>query len=45
MVSYRCFDCNKKVSTEYLRKKIRCPYCGSKMLFKPSQVATKVKAR
>lgn len=45
MVSYKCFDCNKKVSAEYLRKKIRCPYCGSKMLFKPRQVATKVKAR
>jgi len=45
MVSYRCFDCNKRVSVEYLRKKIRCPYCGSKMLFKPRQVATKVKAR
>ena len=45
MVSYRCFHCNKRVSAEYLRKKIRCPYCGSKMLFKPRQVATKVKAR
>ena len=42
---HRCFNCNKRVSPEYLRKKIRCPYCGSKMLFKPRSVSTKVKAR
>jgi DNA-directed RNA polymerase subunit RPC12/RpoP len=45
MVGYRCFSCNKRVSAEYLKKKIRCPYCGSKMLFKPRSVSTKVKAR
>jgi DNA-directed RNA polymerase subunit RPC12/RpoP len=45
MVEYRCFDCNKKVSQDYLRKKVRCPYCGSKMLFKPRTTTTKVKAR
>jgi len=45
MVAYKCFNCNKRVSTEYLRKKIRCPYCGSKMLFKPRGVIAKVKAR
>jgi len=45
MVEYKCFNCNKKVSQEYLRKNIRCPYCGSKMLFKPRDRETKVKAR
>ncbi len=45
MVEYKCFDCNKKVSIEYIKKKVRCPYCGSKMLFKPRLVSTKVKAR
>lgn len=45
MVEYRCFNCNKKVGQDYLRKKVRCPYCGSKMLFKPRSVITKVKAR
>ena len=45
MTSYKCFSCNKKVSAEYLRKRVRCPYCGSKMLFKPRSVPTKVKAR
>ena len=45
MVDYKCFDCNKTISPDYLRKKVRCPYCGSKMLFKQRQTATKVKAR
>ncbi|MCP3682915.1 MAG: DNA-directed RNA polymerase subunit P [bacterium] len=45
MVEYKCFDCNKKVSTDYLRKKVRCPYCGSKILFKPRKTLTKIKAR
>jgi len=44
MVEYRCFDCNKKVSEDYLKKKIRCPYCGSKILYKPRVVSSKVKA-
>ncbi|MBI1969826.1 DNA-directed RNA polymerase subunit P [Candidatus Woesearchaeota archaeon] len=45
MVAYKCFHCNKEVSTEYLRKKVRCPYCGSKMLYKPRGITAKVKAR
>ncbi|MBW2992207.1 DNA-directed RNA polymerase subunit P [Candidatus Woesearchaeota archaeon] len=45
MTSYKCFACNKKVSQDYLRNSIRCPYCGSKMLFKPRTTVTKVKAR
>ena len=45
MSKYKCFDCNKQVSQEYLGKKIRCPYCGSKILFKPRSVMTKLKAK
>lgn len=45
MVTYKCFNCNKKISPEHLRKRIRCLYCGSKMLFKPRTTITKVKAR
>lgn len=45
MVTYKCFDCGKKISPEYVRKRIRCPYCGGKMLFKPRTTITKVKAR
>ncbi len=45
MVSYKCFYCNKDVDTSYLLKKIRCPYCGSKILFKPRTTVAKIKAR
>ena len=45
MAEYKCFNCNKKVAPDYLRKRIRCPYCGSKMLFKPRATLTTVKAR
>ncbi|MFW6013644.1 MAG: DNA-directed RNA polymerase subunit P [Candidatus Nanoarchaeia archaeon] len=45
MVEYKCFNCSKMVSTDYLRKKIRCPYCGSKMLFKARTTIAHVKAR
>ncbi len=45
MVEYKCLDCGKTVSDNYTRKKIRCPYCGSKMLYKQRSTSTKVKAR
>ncbi|MFO8016692.1 MAG: DNA-directed RNA polymerase subunit P [Candidatus Woesearchaeota archaeon] len=45
MTEYKCFQCNKKVAPEYLRKKVRCPYCGSKTLYKPRLVTTNLKAR
>jgi len=45
MVQYKCFNCGKTVSDTYTRKKIRCPYCGSKLLYKQRTTATKVKAR
>ncbi|MBW3000021.1 DNA-directed RNA polymerase subunit P [Candidatus Woesearchaeota archaeon] len=45
MSEYKCFFCNKVISKDYIRKNVRCPYCGSKILFKSREVATKVKAR
>ncbi|MCB9362006.1 DNA-directed RNA polymerase subunit P [Candidatus Woesearchaeota archaeon] len=45
MVHYKCFSCGKKVSDEYTKKRVRCPYCGSKILYKPREITTKVKAR
>ncbi len=45
MVEYKCFNCNKKVSEDFLRKRIRCPYCGSKIIFKQRTATTKLKAR
>ena len=45
MVTYKCFSCEKKIGDEYLRTRVRCPYCGSKILYKERSNATKVKAR
>jgi len=45
MTHYKCFQCNKDVKYEYLRKKVRCPYCGSKIIFKTRDTITHVIAR
>ncbi|MCD6464039.1 DNA-directed RNA polymerase subunit P [Candidatus Woesearchaeota archaeon] len=42
---YKCFFCGKEVSEQFVRKRIRCPYCGSKVVYKPRLVSTKVLAR
>lgn len=44
MVAYTCFSCGKSVSEELRGKRIRCPYCGSKILYKSRQATTRVKA-
>ena len=44
MATYKCFQCNKEIPDRYIRKRIRCPYCGSKLIFKPRSTITKVKA-
>ncbi|MBI2110712.1 DNA-directed RNA polymerase subunit P [Candidatus Woesearchaeota archaeon] len=43
MVTYKCFDCDKVIK-EDIKKRVRCPYCGSKILFKPRVTNNKVKA-
>lgn len=45
MATYKCFECLKQIKPDYIKKKIRCPYCGSNILFKPRQVTKNVKAR
>jgi len=45
MVVLKCFHCNEEVSEEYIRKRVRCPYCGSKILFKARERTTNLKAR
>ncbi|MAG08134.1 DNA-directed RNA polymerase subunit P [Candidatus Woesearchaeota archaeon] len=45
MARYKCFYCNKTTTLDMLRKRVRCPYCGSKILFKPRTTTSKVKAR
>ncbi|MBT4174129.1 DNA-directed RNA polymerase subunit P [archaeon] len=44
MVSYKCFNCSKEIKSDLTRKKVRCPYCGSKILDKPRTVKTSVEA-
>ena len=44
MVKYACFNCNKRIAEDLMGKRVRCPYCGSKILFKPRTTITKVKA-
>ncbi|MBN1275677.1 DNA-directed RNA polymerase subunit P [Candidatus Woesearchaeota archaeon] len=45
MVEYKCFSCGKTIADTHIRKKIRCVYCGSKIIFKPRTTITHVKAR
>jgi len=44
MVEYKCFSCNKSLNETQLKKRIRCIYCGSKIVFKGRVSTTKVKA-
>ncbi|HLD05028.1 MAG TPA: DNA-directed RNA polymerase subunit P [Candidatus Nanoarchaeia archaeon] len=45
MSEYKCFFCNKTVAQQHVKKKVRCIYCGSKILFKERATSTKVLAR
>lgn len=44
MSAYKCFNCEKKVKAEYVKKKVRCPYCGYKIIYKARSIVSKVKA-
>ena len=35
MGSYMCLDCQKEIKFELVKKRVRCPFCGSKILYKP----------
>ena len=35
MTDYMCLDCQKEIKFELVKKRVRCPYCGSKILYKP----------
>lgn len=44
--TYHCFNCDAKVSIkEYLKKRVRCPYCGSKILYKQRTASSTIKGR
>jgi len=44
MPLYKCFNCGKEVKKEYVKRKVRCPYCGGRIIYKPRTVETIVKA-
>jgi len=44
MVAYKCFKCEKKIMHKTLEKRFVCPYCGSKIFYKPRTKVKKVKA-
>ncbi len=34
MTQYLCINCKRLVDSEIIKKKVKCPYCGSKILVK-----------
>lgn len=42
---YKCFSCNKEIKPDHLRKRVRCVYCGSKILFKSRTSTVRIQAR
>ncbi len=46
MGKYMCFFCGKEIDEEDIQHKIRCPYCGGRIIFKKRpEITKKVKAR
>ena len=42
---YKCLDCGKEVDEESAKEKIRCPYCGFRIIVKArGKKITRVKA-
>lgn len=44
MASYKCFKCGKKITSNQLEKRFLCPFCGSKIFYKPREKMAKIKA-
>jgi len=42
---YRCFFCGKDIKADQIRKRVRCLYCGSKIIYKDRTSTTKILAR
>jgi len=42
---YKCLNCGKEISNDEIKKRIRCPFCGYRILLKErSKIERKVKA-
>lgn len=44
MATYKCFKCGKKITSSQLEKRFLCPFCGSKIFYKPRKDLAKIKA-
>ncbi|MEM3074486.1 MAG: DNA-directed RNA polymerase subunit P [Candidatus Pacearchaeota archaeon] len=44
MVEYKCFKCGKSISYKKLDKRFTCPFCNSRIFYKPRLSITKIKA-
>jgi len=44
MAQYKCFNCEKAISSKLLEKRFVCPHCGSKIFYKPRAQIVKLKA-
>ncbi|GBE19997.1 DNA-directed RNA polymerase subunit P [archaeon BMS3Abin17] len=44
MIQYKCFKCGKKINANVLENRFLCPYCGSKIFYKPRTKVKKIKA-
>lgn len=46
MSEYKCLYCKRTIDKEDVARRVRCVYCGSKILYKEkSDIAKKIKAR
>jgi DNA-directed RNA polymerase subunit RPC12/RpoP len=44
MVMYKCIECQNDVKSEDVKRRVRCPYCGNKILYKPRTISSVVPA-
>jgi DNA-directed RNA polymerase subunit RPC12/RpoP len=44
MAEYKCFNCDKVLNPDQMKKRVRCVYCGSKIVFKTRSSPTIVDA-
>ena len=44
MADYKCFKCEKIISSKKLDKRFTCPFCNSKIFYKPRTATVKIKA-
>ncbi|MBS3159339.1 DNA-directed RNA polymerase subunit P [Candidatus Woesearchaeota archaeon] len=44
MAIYECLGCKRSIESENVKRRVRCQYCGSKLLLKPRIIATNIEA-